>query len=113
MAEENKIADALQVLGGLGMPRAQQNDRSALCLLALLNLTREKSWAAAENPLVGITPMMEFLMQDVFVTRPSWFQSGEREYRIDWYATRLWLFHEGTAVRESAQSYLARLQHSR
>jgi hypothetical protein len=60
MAEENKIADALQVLGRLGMPRAQQNDRSALCLLALLNLTREKSWAAAENPLVGITPMMEF-----------------------------------------------------
>lgn len=60
MAEEHKIADALQVLRGLGMPRAQQNGRSALCLLALLNLTREKAWAAAENPLVGITPMMEF-----------------------------------------------------
>lgn len=60
MAEESKIADALQVLGKLGMPRAQQNARSALCLLALLNLTREKSWAAAKNPLVGITPMMEF-----------------------------------------------------
>lgn len=60
MAKENKIADALQVLGQLGMPRAQQNDRSALCLLALLNLTKRKSWANAENPLVGITPMMEF-----------------------------------------------------
>ncbi len=60
MVEGNKIADALQVLGELGMPRAQQNDRSALCLLALLNLTREKSWAAAKDPLVGITPMMEF-----------------------------------------------------
>ena len=42
------------------MPRTQQNERSALCLLALLNLTREKSWADAEDPLVGITPMMEF-----------------------------------------------------
>lgn len=42
------------------MPRAQRNDRSALCLLALLNLTRRKSWAKAEDPLVGITPMMEF-----------------------------------------------------
>lgn len=42
------------------MPRAQQNDRSALCLLALLNLTQQKSWAEAENPLVGITPMMQF-----------------------------------------------------
>ncbi len=60
MAERNRIADALQVLGELGMPRAQQNDRSALCLLALLNLTPEKSWTAAKNPLVGITPMMQF-----------------------------------------------------
>jgi len=60
MAERNKIADALQVLGELGMPRAQQNDRSALCLLALLDLTQEKSWTAAKNPLVGITPMMQF-----------------------------------------------------
>lgn len=60
MAEENKIADAKQVLEELGMPRAQQNERSALCLLALLNLTQDKDWAAAENPLVGITPMMEF-----------------------------------------------------
>lgn len=60
MAKENKIADALQVLSELGMPRAQRNNRSALCLLALLNLTRDKSWAAARNPLVGITPMMQF-----------------------------------------------------
>jgi hypothetical protein len=60
MAKRNKIADALQVLGELGMPRAQQNDRSALCLLALLNLTQEKSWTAAKDPLVGITPMMQF-----------------------------------------------------
>jgi hypothetical protein len=56
----NNIADALQILGELGMPRAQRNDRSALCLLALLNLTKRKSWANAESPLVGITPMMEF-----------------------------------------------------
>lgn len=60
MAKENKIADAKQVLEDLGMPQAQRNDRSALCLLALLNVTDKKSWADAENPLVGITPMMEF-----------------------------------------------------
>jgi hypothetical protein len=60
MAEDDKIAEALHILGQLGMPRAQQNPRSALCLLALLNLTKEKSWARAEHPLVGITPMMEF-----------------------------------------------------
>src|ERR1017187_9650178 len=60
MTKEDKIADALQALGELGMPRAQQNDRSALCLLALLNLTKKKPWSGASSPLVGITPMMEF-----------------------------------------------------
>jgi hypothetical protein len=68
MAEENKIADALQVLVHLGMPRAQRNERSALCLLALLNLTKDKTWAKAENPLIGITPMMTF----------AWKQYGKR-----------------------------------
>ena len=29
-------------------------------MLALLNLTQQKSWASAESPLVGITPMMQF-----------------------------------------------------
>ena len=60
MADDSKIADAKQILEELGMPLAQQNERSALCLLALLNLTKDKPWKAAENPLVGITPMMEF-----------------------------------------------------
>lgn len=62
MAEENKIADALQILENLGMPRAQQNDRSALCLLALLDLKKGQSWADAKSPLIGITPMMEFAL---------------------------------------------------
>jgi hypothetical protein len=29
-------------------------------LLALLKVTKDKTWAEAESPLVGITPMMEF-----------------------------------------------------
>lgn len=60
MPAHGKIAEALQVLGELGMPRAQQNERSALCLLALLGLTEEMSWVEAKSPLMGITPMMEF-----------------------------------------------------
>ncbi len=47
-----------QIIISLGLPRAQQNERSALCLLALLNLTPGKAWADAENQLVGITPIM-------------------------------------------------------
>jgi hypothetical protein len=53
-------ADAYQILVSLGLPRAQQNERSALCLLALLNLTPDKTWAQAENPLIGITPIMDW-----------------------------------------------------
>lgn len=54
------IKAATQILVSLGLPRAQQNERSALCLLALLNLTPDKAWADAENPLVGITPIMDW-----------------------------------------------------
>jgi len=54
------ITQANQILISLGLPRAQQNERSALCLLALLNLTPRKKWARAENPLIGITPIMDW-----------------------------------------------------
>lgn len=57
------IEDAIQILKSLGLPRAQQNDRSGLCLLALLNLTPGKSWADAEKPLMGITPIMDWALE--------------------------------------------------
>jgi hypothetical protein len=56
----NHIDEAHQILISLGLPRAQHNERSALCLLALLNLVSSKTWAQAENPLVGITPIMDW-----------------------------------------------------
>lgn len=57
------IDEALQILKFLGLPRAQQNERSALCLLALLNLTPDKAWSQVENPLMGITPIMDWARQ--------------------------------------------------
>lgn len=54
------IEAAQQIIVSLGLPRAQQNERSAVCLLALLNLTPGKAWADAENPLMGITPIMDW-----------------------------------------------------
>lgn len=59
-----RVKEALSVLIDLGMPRAQQNDRSALCLLALLNLSPEKAWSDAEAPLIGITPVMDWAEQN-------------------------------------------------
>lgn len=58
--KSDHIKAAHQIIISLGLPRAQQNERSALCLLALLNLTPGKAWATAENPLVGITPIMDW-----------------------------------------------------
>lgn len=62
MNDKNDYIEAAhQVIISLGLPRAQQNERSALSLLALLNLTPGKVWADAENPLVGITPIMDWV----------------------------------------------------
>ncbi|MDT4761849.1 BsuBI/PstI family type II restriction endonuclease [Sphaerochaeta sp. PS] len=57
---EKKIEEAQDVIAQLGLPKAQQNERTAYCLLALLNLKPENSWQEIENPLIGITPIMDF-----------------------------------------------------
>lgn len=58
--KKKHIETANKIIVALGLPREQQNERSALSLLALLNLTPGKLWAKAENPLVGITPIMNW-----------------------------------------------------
>jgi adenine-specific DNA-methyltransferase len=52
--------EALEILKALGFPRRQQNDRSALTLLALLDLKPKTAWTEAQSPLRGITQMMKF-----------------------------------------------------
>jgi hypothetical protein len=58
-----RIAEATKILLSIGLPRAQQNERSALCLLALLDLKPDKGWALADNPLLGITPIMDWVRE--------------------------------------------------
>jgi BsuBI/PstI restriction endonuclease HTH domain/BsuBI/PstI restriction endonuclease domain len=55
------IDSAHKILISLGLPRAQQNERSALCLLALLDLRPDRKWNDAKNPLMGITPIMDWI----------------------------------------------------
>lgn len=55
------IDEALEIIIALGFPKGQRNERSALTLLSLLNLTPGKSWENSESPLMGITPMMGFM----------------------------------------------------
>ncbi|MBI3678853.1 MAG: restriction endonuclease [Acidobacteria bacterium] len=55
-----RVAEALTILKALSVPREQQNERSALALLALLGMTPSKRWSAAGAPMLGITELMNF-----------------------------------------------------
>jgi type II restriction enzyme len=65
-ANVNMARSALQ---SLGLPPDQTNERAALTLLALLDLTPDKKWHQAENPMRGITPLMKF-MADHYLDQP-------------------------------------------
>jgi hypothetical protein len=60
VTEKQRLDEALSILRDLDMPRAQRNERSALCLLALVDLPSRKKWKDASAPLIGITPIMEW-----------------------------------------------------
>jgi adenine-specific DNA-methyltransferase len=57
---KKKIDQALEILKAMDFPREQQNDRSALTLLSLLNLKPSDKWSEARTILIGITPIMDF-----------------------------------------------------
>ncbi len=61
---QRRIEETVVILRDLGLPRGQQNERSALTLLALLDLRPDVPWSAASSPLRGITPMMEFFSRE-------------------------------------------------
>jgi adenine-specific DNA-methyltransferase len=57
---KRKIEEAKDILKQLGFPRSQQNDRSALTLLALCDLKPKDTWGKAKQKVTGITPIIEF-----------------------------------------------------
>ena len=57
-AAAKRVDEALDILRALTVPREQQNERSALTLLALLGMTPQMPWGEAESPKLGITEMM-------------------------------------------------------
>lgn len=61
MIDHPNVVAALRVLADLDLPRAQQNERSALTLLALLDLRPDREWSGAASPLMGITPIMDWM----------------------------------------------------
>jgi hypothetical protein len=63
MSNQVLIDEALQILADLGLPPAQRNERSALTLLALVDLQPSGKWASVKSPLMGVTPIMEWIAE--------------------------------------------------
>lgn len=60
---KTRIDEVIEILDSLGLPKRQQNERSALTLLALLDLEPNQPWSEASAPLRGITPMMDWFAE--------------------------------------------------
>jgi adenine-specific DNA-methyltransferase len=57
----SKIKEALDILVKMGLPKKQQNDRSALTLLALLDLKEDTPWVEAKQRMIIIHDIMTFI----------------------------------------------------
>jgi len=57
----SKVEEACEILAALGLPKAQQNERSALTLLALANIGPRDSWKKTERPALRIWDIMAFM----------------------------------------------------
>ena len=58
--KQKRIDEALDILRQLGMPNEQLNNRTAICLLALLDLPEATPWNKASNPMLGIRAILDF-----------------------------------------------------
>jgi hypothetical protein len=59
----NKIRSAAHILRDLGLPPAQQNERSALTLLALADLGPTSPWSTASRVMLRIVDIMRWMRQ--------------------------------------------------
>lgn len=59
-AATRRVTVMVGLLAALGMPTAQQNERTALTMLGLLDLGPETPWAEARSVPRGITELMSF-----------------------------------------------------
>jgi len=58
-----KIKECLEILNKIGVPRAQQNERSALTLLAVLDLHPSTSWSQAKKRVIRIHDILVFIQK--------------------------------------------------
>lgn len=61
----SKIEEAQEILEALGLPMAQQNEMSALTLLALCNLKEDSNWSEATRQSMGVSKgIMHFVNEN-------------------------------------------------
>ena len=56
-----KLKEALDILKQFNVPKKQQNERSALALLALISLKEKSSWKSSKKTLIRIHDIMQFV----------------------------------------------------
>ncbi|PFZ28024.1 BsuBI/PstI family type II restriction endonuclease [Bacillus wiedmannii] len=64
LGEMNKEEQAKSILLQLGLPKKQQNKRSALSLLALVDIKEDDEWSAAQKRLLRIVDIMDFMAKN-------------------------------------------------
>ena len=81
-----------------------------LSLIGLNRADRHRIPFLAVNTCVH--EVLHALLLDIFEWNPGGVTGQGHEARVDWLATRLWLFHSGAGIRESARIYVERLRAS-
>ena len=61
MAGMTRVKEAREILGALGLPKAQQNVRSGLTLLALAAVGPKDDWSAAARPRLRTVDLMAYI----------------------------------------------------
>lgn len=59
-----KIKEGLDILVKVGIPRAQQNERSSLTLLAVLDLKKNTPWGQAKKRIIRIHDILVFIQKN-------------------------------------------------
>ncbi len=64
----SKIDEAVGILKSMGLPQAQQNERSALTLLSLLSLKEDSAWSSAKKSKLRIHDIIIYIQK--FYSKP-------------------------------------------
>ncbi len=74
-SKPSKLDEAAEVLQALGFSGKATNTMATATLLALLKLQETDSWNSAQNPLMGITPIIAFISKNYAIA----YQPNTRE----------------------------------